>query len=120
MNRQEKNRMKSEINEHIDLSNGRFKDDEVERLYSLMKNRESYDGVSNTYRDSYKAFDSEGTYHVKEQDTYTLRTDNNGVRIDRDFTRDWDDGQHDEEHYSFCTGREILNNLGKVLRGHSR
>ena len=116
MDRKEKNRLKAEISEQIDLGNGRYKDYEVEQLHSLVENRDAYDGQSRTYRKSYKTFDSEDTYRVEETDTYTFRSDDSGIRIEQDWTRDWDDGQHDTSHQSYNTGRGILNVLGKVIR----
>ena len=44
MERKEK---KEYISEYIDLGNGRFSDDEIEKLYDLVENRDSYDGCSN-------------------------------------------------------------------------
>ena len=116
MNRKEKERLKAEISEHIDLSNGHYKDEEVERLHSLVENRDSYNGKSRIYHDSYKAFDSKDTYRVETEDTYTLRSDESGIRIEHDSTRDWDDGQRDVDHEIFTTGREILNALGKIFK----
>lgn len=116
MDRKEKNRLKAEISEHIDLGNGRYKDQEIEQLHSLVENRDTYNGTTQTHRKSYKSFDSEDTYRVEESDVYTFRSDDTGIRIEQDWTRDWDDGQHDTEHHSHRTGREILNVLGKVFR----
>ena len=116
MDRKEKNRLKSEISKFIDLSNGCYKDDEVERLHSIVENRDSYNGKSRTYRDSYKTFDSEDTYRVETEDTYTFVSDDFGIHIDHDSTKDWDDGQHDVWHESYKTGRGILNALGRIFR----
>lgn len=116
MNRKEKNEIKERLGQFMDFSNGRFKDEEVERLASIVDNRDEYDGSSRTYRSSYKTFDSEDTYRVEESDTYTFHSDDSGIRIDRDFVRDWDDGQHDTQHESFSTARGILNMIGKVIR----
>ncbi len=116
MDKKEKKRLKAEISKYIDLANGHYEDIEVERLYSLIENRDAYNGTSKTFRKSYKSFDSEDTYRVEEADTYTFRSDENGIRIDNDWTRDWDDGQHDVTHRSYRTGREILNMFCKVFR----
>ncbi len=116
MDRKEKERLKAEIREYIDLGNGRFKDEEIEKLHSLVRNRSTYNGRSRTYPGSYKTFDSEDTYRVETKDTYTIHSDKSGIHIDHDSIRDWDDGQHDEYQESYTTGREILNALGKVLR----
>ena len=115
MDRKEKNERKAKLSEHVNLGNGRFKDYEIEELESLVENREEYDGTSKTYRSSYKSFDSEDTYRVNEEETFTFRDGDSGIRIDRDFQRDWDDGQRDEEHDSFDTAREILNFAAKIF-----
>ena len=114
MDRKEKKRLKDEIGKHIDLSNGRFTDYEVSRLHDLVEERDSYDGRTQTYRSSYKAFDSEDTYHVEDTDTYTFRSDEGGIRIEHEHVSDWDDGQHDESREVARTGRGILNLLGKL------
>lgn len=116
MDRKEKNERKAKLSEHVHLGNGRFKDYEIEELESLVENREEYDGTSKTYRSSYKTFDSEDTYRVNEEETFTFRDGDSGIRIDRDFQRDWDDGQRDEEHESFDTARDILNLASKIFR----
>ena len=116
MDRKEKNRLKAQISEHIDLGNGRYKDSEVEQLLSIVKNRDAYDGKSSTYRKSYKSFDSEDTYRVEESDTYTFHSDESGIHIDQEWARDWDDGQHDTRHHKHSTGREILNVLWRVIK----
>ena len=115
MDRKEKNERKAKLSEYVNLGNGRFKDSEIEELESLIENREEYDGTSKTYRSSYKTFDSEDTYRVTENETYTFHNGDDGIRINRDFTRDWDDGQRDEEHDSYDTARGILNNLSKLF-----
>lgn len=114
VDRKEKNRLKARIAEHIDLSNGRFTDYEVTRLHNLVKSRDEYDGCSQTYHRSYKAFDSEDTYRVDESDTYTFHSDEEGIRIEQNFERNWDDGQCDTEHRSYSTARGILNLLDKL------
>ena len=114
VDRKEKNRLKARIAEHIDLSNGRFTDYEVARLHNLVESRDEYDGYSQTYHRSYKAFDSEDTYRVDESDTYTFHSDEEGIRIEQNFERNWDDGQCDTEHCSYSTARGILNLLDKL------
>lgn len=114
MDRKEKNRLKAEIGKHIDLSNGRFTDSEVSQLHDLVEKRNSYDGRSQTYRSSYKGFDFEGTYRVEDTDTYTLRSDDDGIRVEHEHVCHWDDGQHDVAHEIISTARSILNSLGKL------
>ena len=116
MDPKEKKERKAKLSEHVDLGNGRFKDYEIEKLESLVENRKQLNGSSKTYHSSYKTFDSEDTYRVNETETFTFRDGDSGIRIDRDFRRDWDDGQSDEEHDSFSTARDILNNAFKIFR----
>ncbi len=116
MDRNKKNSLKAEISKFIDLGNGRYKDQEVEKLHSLVENRDAYNGKSRTYRKSYRSFDSEDTYRVEETDTYTFKSDKSGIHIEQDWTRDWDDGQHDSYHQSHNTGREILKSLNKIFK----
>lgn len=114
MDRKEKKRLKDEIGKHIDLSNGRFTDYEVSRLHNLVEERDSYNGRTQTYRSSHKSFDSEDTYRVEDTDTYTFHSDENGISIEHEHVRDWDDGQHDTSREVARTAREILNLLEKL------
>lgn len=116
MDRKEKNARKAKLSEHVNLGNGRFKDNEIEELESLVENRDNLDGTTKTYRSSYKTFDSEDTYRVEEEDTYTFRNDNGGIHIKRDFERHWDDGQNDSLHEVYDTARDILSLASKIFR----
>lgn len=109
MDKKEKKERKARISEHINLSNGRFKDHEIEKLESLVENREKLDGTTKTYRHSYKGFDSEDTYTVEEEDTYTFRGNGEGIHIEHNHERHYDDGQNDVFREKINTGREILN-----------
>lgn len=116
MDKKEKKSRKEKLSEYVILGNGRFKDYEIEDLEYLVENREKLDGTTKTYRSSYKSFDSEDTYRVNEEDTYTFHSDENGIRIDRDFQRHWDDGQNDTEKNSSETARDILTFASKLFR----
>lgn len=116
MDKKEKKSRKEKLSEYVNLGNGRFKDYEIEDLEYLVENREKLDGTTKTYRSSYKSFDSEDTYRVNEEDTYTFHSDENGIRIYRDFQRHWDDGQNDTEKNSFETARDILTFASKLFR----
>lgn len=115
MNRKEKSHLKSELSQYMDLSNSRFKDDEIERLMGFVQRRDEFNGETKTHRKTYKTFDSEDTYRVEETDTYTIHNDESGISIEQDFVREWDDGQVDTEHNIFNTGRSILNALDKMF-----
>lgn len=114
MDRKEKKHLRDEIGKHVNLNNGRFTDSEISRLHTLVQERNSYDGHTKTYRRSYKDYDSEDTYTVQDTDTYTFRSDNDGIRIEHEHTSDWDDGQHNVNHEVANTARGIPRLLGKL------
>lgn len=58
MNSKEKKDLKAKISQYIDLSNGRFTDDEILKLNDLVDNSGLYDGQSRSKRNSYRDFDS--------------------------------------------------------------
>lgn len=109
MDKKEKKARKAALSEYVNFGNGRFKDYEIEELESIINNRDDLDGATRTYRSSYKSFDSEDTYRVEEEYTYTFHSDDEGVHIERDFKRQWDDGQNDTSHEVYDTARDILN-----------
>ena len=115
MDRKEKNLRKTKLSKYVNLENGRFTDYEVEELESIVNNRDNLNGATKTYRSSYKTFDSEDTYRVEEEDTYTFHSDDEGIHIERDFKRLWDDGQNDVSHEEYDTGRDILNLVSKLF-----
>ena len=109
MDRKEKSARKAKLSEFINLANGRFKDHEIEQLESIVRNRDNLNGASRTYRSSYKAFDSEDTYRVEEKDTYTFHSNDDGIHIERELNKHWDDGQNDVFREVYDTARDILN-----------
>ncbi len=116
MDRKEKLEKKAVIGESIDLANGRFKDDEVDTLYDLVTRRDEYDGTSRTYRSSHDDWCSEGRYTRHTEDTYTLVSDEDGIRIDW-HEHYWDDdgSGFGDYHETYNTGRGILGALGKLF-----
>lgn len=115
MDRKEKNERKAKLSKHINLGNGRFKDCEIEELECLVENRNDLDGATKTLRSSYKTFDSEDTYRVEEEDTYTFHNDNGEIYINRDLKKHWDDGQNDVYHEKYDTARDILTHVSKLF-----
>ena len=109
MDKKEKKEKKREISNHIDLGNGRFKDDEVNTLHELATNRKKYNGKSKTIKHKGKSWDSDGRYDYEEETTYTLKGDDKGVRIEERYQYHTDDGIHRENNTVFKTGRDILN-----------
>lgn len=116
MDKKEKKLRKEKLSEFVNFGNGKFKDSEIEELEYLVENRDELNGTTKTYTSSYKAFDSEGTYRVTEEDTYTFHADESGIRIDRDFQKHWDDGQNNISKNSFETARDILRFASKLFR----
>ena len=115
MDRKEKKARKAKLSEYVNLGNGRFKDHEIEELEALVENRDNLDGATKTYHSSYKTFDSEDTYRVEEEDTYTFHSDNGRIYIKQDFERHWDDGQNDVTHEVYDTARDILSLATKLF-----
>lgn len=115
MDRKEKKEKKAKLSEYINFGNGRFKDHEIEELEDLVENRDNLNGSTRTYRSSYKAFDSEDTYHVEEKDTYTFHSDDTGIRIEKNLQKLWDDGQVDNFNEVYDSARDILENAMKIF-----
>ena len=59
MNREEKCEMKSRLGQFINFANGRFTDNEIEYLASIVDNRDEYNGTLRMYHNSYKTVDLE-------------------------------------------------------------
>lgn len=116
MDKNEKKARKERLSKYVNLANGRFKDSEIEELESLVEKRDSLNGTRRTYRSSYKAFDSEDTYNVEEEETYTFCSDDRGIRVKQNRQKRWDDGQVDNFSAEFDTARDILNCLGKLFK----
>lgn len=115
MNQKEKKKKKAMIGEFIDLANGRFKDDEIDTLSNLVKNRDEYNGMSKTYYNSFDSWSSEGKYTRNEETTYTFSNDDSGISIKEHYQYRDDDGQSDSYDQEYNTGREILRHIDKIF-----
>ena len=115
MDKKDKRAKKSFISEFIDLGNGRYKDEEVDTLYDLAKNREKYDGQSRTLKGSYTSWSSDGKYTRDSETTYTLRGKEDRVRIEENYSYQDDDGQSGSFNRVYSTAREILPLLSKLF-----
>lgn len=60
MDRKEKQAKKKRIGEQIDLSNGKYKDEEVGILFDLVSNLSEYIGKSKTITSSFEDWSSDG------------------------------------------------------------
>ena len=109
MNKKEK---KEIIGRSIDLANGRFTDKEVDSLYNLVQNIDSYKGKSVSHHSSSTGWCSDGKYTRDMTTTTGIISDDSGIRIEtrRDY-RD-DDGTEGSFTYTFKTAREILKFMG--------
>ena len=116
MDKKEKEAKKKRISSAIDLSGGRFKDDEINLLYDLVENPGKYDGQSKTSQHSYTGWCSDGKYEREEKTTSTIRSDDRGVRIEEHHEYRDDDGQSGSSDVVYRKGREILNNIGRIMR----
>lgn len=116
MDRKEKLAKKAIIGESIDLANGRFKDQEVDRLYDLVMNQDEYNGMSREYHSSHDDWCSDGRYTRHTDETYSFVSDDDGVRVEYDSHYWDDDGDGSGEyHETYDTARGILNVLGKLF-----
>ena len=115
MNNKEKREKKREISKYIDLANGHFKDNEIELLHNLVKNKDDYNGKSKEYKHTFDGWCSDGKYTRDEQTTYTFHSDQSSIYIEKDY-RYWDDdGQSGGDSSVLKTAREIINGFKKIF-----
>ena len=115
MERKERAQKRSRIGEKIDLSNGRFSDDEINQLYDIVNNPQKYDGKTKTHHDKYTSFSSDGKFTRTSQDKYTLKAGADDVQIEESYSYHDDDGQSGTQETVYKKGRDILNILKKYL-----
>ncbi len=113
MDRKEK---RSLIGQFMDITNNRFNESELDTLVDIVTKRKEYNGNTNTVHNSFTDKSSEGKYTRNEQTKYTFFGDDDNVRIDVDYEYHDDDGDRDKSHYSYTTGRDILNNLSNIFK----
>lgn len=99
----------------MDLKGSRFTDYEVERLESIVNDRDRLNGLSTSRHRSYKTFDSEDTYRVDENNRYTFQSDDSGISIVEDYEKRYDDGQTETYHIKHNTARDILNLISELF-----
>ena len=112
MNKKEKAEKKEVIGRSIDLGNGRFKDDEVNSLYNLVENIDSYNGKSYSSHSQSTGWCSDGKYTRDMTTTTGIVSDEDGIRVE--VRRDYhdDDGTSGSFTNTFKTAREILGFMG--------
>ncbi len=109
MNKNEKRQKREEIGKYINLGNSRLKDSEVETLYDIAKNPQKYDGKTHTVKRTRNGWSSDGKYERQERDTYTLKCDEDGIRVVRHYECQDDDGYSDESTTILDGVRAVLN-----------
>ncbi len=114
MDRKEKQEKKQNISQYVDLANGRYTDDEIDRLIDLVNNRNKYNGKSKTIKNSYDSWSSDGKYTRDEETTYIFQNKPDGICIKEDYQFFDDDGHSGKTETEHRSAREILK-LSKVL-----
>ncbi len=115
MDKKEKQRKCSIIADALDLAGARLKDSEVDTLFDIISDSESYDGKTKTVKNKFSSWCSDGKYTREEETTYTLFSDGDGVRIEKDYRYHDDDGQSDREKTILTTARGILGILNNIF-----
>ena len=118
MDKKEKKNKKSIIAQFINLGNRHYKDDEVEMLFDLVRNRAFYDGKSIKRERSYTSSCSDGKYTRDSETTYTIKGNDNGVHIREDYFYQDDDGQSGRSEHEYHEGKEILALFNKYFRNN--
>lgn len=107
MNRNEKKEKKDFISKHLDTSNTRLKDEEVDFLCNFIDEYDDkYKGQTRTKKSSYKDWSSDGKYTRWEENTYTFSDD---IGIHEEYNYHDDDGQSGEYSSYIKDARGVLN-----------
>ena len=112
MDKKEKAAKRAIIGQHLDLSKNRLKDHEVEELFDIVSNPDKYNGKKATRKNKFRDWSSEGRYERQEEETFTLKTDDKGLRIRKHYKFQDDDGYSGESESEISDVRGIL----KLLR----
>ena len=115
MDKKEKQRKRSIISKALDLGGAHLKDREVDTLFDIISDSETYDGKSKTVKREFTSWCSDGKYTREEETTYTIFSDDDGVRIEEDYSFHDDDGCHGEDKRTHTTARGILGILGDIF-----
>jgi len=107
MDRNEKNRLREHIGEHLDVGKSRLTDDEAVFLSDFIDNYdEKYRGRTESRESSFTGWSSDGKYTRTEEFVDTF-TDEIGIRQDYSY-RD-DDGQTGQSSNVLKDARSVLN-----------
>jgi hypothetical protein len=107
VDRKEKQKLREQIGEHLDVSNTRLSDDEAEFLHGFIEDYDDkFKGQSETRQSSYTSWSSDGKFTRTEEYTDTF-TDDVGIR--KDYQYQDDDGQTGGSSREIKDARGILN-----------
>lgn len=112
MNKKEK---KGIISKCLDLTNGRFKDEEVDTMFDIVSNPERYDGMTRTKRNVFTDWSSDGKYTREEETTFTIHADGDEVCIDEEYNYHDDDGQEGGYSRLHDNGRDFINTFKSIF-----
>ena len=108
MDRKEKQRKRGLIAGALDLAGAHLKDSEVDTLFSIVSDPDTYNGKSKTIKNRFTSWCSDGKYTREEETTYTLFSGDDGVRIEEKYGYHDDDGQSGECKRIHSSARGIL------------
>ena len=114
MNKKERALAREEIARGIDIENERYSEKDLTTLLEIVRNRVKYDGTSKTYKNRYRGNSSEGKYIREEEETYTIRNSEDGVRVITDYKYKDDDGLQGGGKNVYSKGRDILKYIKQI------
>lgn len=116
MDKKEKQRKRSRIAQTMDVTKTHLKDSEIDALFAIVSDPDAYDGKSKTVKKSHIGWCSDGKYTREEETTYTLLSDDDGVRIKEKYGYSDDDGQSGKSECTYTSARDILRILATFFQ----
>jgi hypothetical protein len=116
MDKNEKKRKKALIRKKINLSNGRFKDNEIDFLYDVVSNPKKYN-VSRTIKNTFSDFSSDGKYTRNEETVFSIKTDGDKIVAHKDYSYKDDDGQNGVEPTQIFDNARAIIDAFKTIKG---
>lgn len=98
------------------MGNSRLKEKEINALYDIVENPGKYDGAKRTIKQTKTDYSSDGKYTRKIEQTYTLRSDRDGVRIEEHYQHHDDDGDSYESDTVHDGARDLVGLLDTIFK----
>ena len=95
------------IDSYIEIGNSRLKNDEVEFLYQFVTQYDRFIGITETIRNSYTGWSSDGKYTRWEKYTYSFEKNEVSIYVEESYHDD--DGQGGRHDEVINTAREVIN-----------